>query len=116
MKLLENLTILMKEKNINRTELAREIGIAPSTVNSWFNRNCENITLSTLIKLSKYFNTTMEDLVHGVPTPSITFNKDDFSSNELKIIIKFSEFLKDNRDINILPLSDIPRKTTKKEA
>lgn len=117
MRLLENLTILMKKNGINRTQLAKEIGVAPSTVNSWFNRNCDNITLSTLLKLSKYFSITMEELINGVPNiNNITFNCIEFSANELEIIKKFSEFLKDNRDINILPLSDIPRKTTKKEA
>ena len=86
----------MKEKNINRTKLAKDIGIAPSTVNSWFSRNCNNITLSTLIKLSKYFDLTIEELVHGEPSPSVNFNEYEFSDNELKILKKFSNFLRDN--------------------
>lgn len=119
MRLLENLTILMKEKNINRSQLAKEIGIAPSTVNSWFNRNCDNITLSTLIKLSNYFNITMEELINGNPTQSITFNKVEYSSTELDILRKFGDFLKDNRtnykkEIEILPFSELEKETEKR--
>lgn len=119
MRLLENLTILMKEKNINRSQLAKEIGIAPSTVNSWFNRNCDNITLSTLIKLSNYFNITMEELINGEPAQSITFNEIEFSSSELDILRKFGDFLKDNRNtykqgIEILPFSELEKETEKR--
>lgn len=119
MRLLENLTILMKEKNINRSKLAKEIGIAPSTVNSWFNRNCDNITLSTLIKLSNYFNITMEELINGEPAQSITFNEIEFSSTELDILRKFGDFLKDNRNnyrrgIEILPFEELEKETEKR--
>ena len=119
MRLLENLTILMKEKNINRSQLAKEVGIAPSTVNSWFNRNCDNITLSTLVKLSNYFNITMEELINGVPAPSVTFYEIDYSSSELDILRKFGDFLKDNRSnynqgIEILPFSELEKETEKR--
>lgn len=96
MHLLENLTILMKQKNINRTELAREIGIAPSTVNSWYNRSYENISLKTLLKLSKFFNKTIEELVHGNMC-KVTFTEKTFTKAELNAIVNFGEFLIDNR-------------------
>lgn len=96
MNFLENLTELMKQKNINRTELAREIDIAPSTINSWYNRSCENISLKTLLKLSNFFNKTIEELVHG-NTNVITFSEKRFTKHELNAIINFSEFLIDNR-------------------
>lgn len=100
MYLLENLTELMQEKNINRTELAKAIGISASTINSWYNRSCENISLQTLLKLSSYFNITMEELVNG-RYHSIVFTDKDYSKNELKAIKDFSLFLKNTRnDIN----------------
>lgn len=97
MNLLNNLTFLMKQKNINRTELAKEIGIAPSTINSWYNRNCDNISLSTLLKLSKYFNVTMEDLINNDHVNYVCFVDNDYSDKELQIIKKFGEFIKENR-------------------
>ena len=96
MKFLENLTKLMEQKNINRSELAREIDIAPSTVNSWYNRSFENISLKTLLKLSEFFNKTIEELVHG-NTNVITFTEKRFTKAELNAIINFSEFLIANR-------------------
>lgn len=96
MNLLDNLTKLMDDKNINRTELAREIGIAPSTINSWYNRSYENISLKTLLKLSRFFNITIEKLVHG-NTNEITFTEKTFTRAELNAIVNFGEFLIDNR-------------------
>lgn len=97
MYLLENLTKLMKEKDINRSELAKEIGLSSSTINSWYNRSCENISLQTLLKLSKYFNITMEELVNGKYT-SIVFSEKEYSQNELKAIKNFSNFIKNTRE------------------
>ena len=96
MNLLNNLTYLMKKKNINRSELAKEIGIAPSTINSWYNRSCENISLQTLLKLSNYFNISIEELVHG-NHQTIVFTEKDYTKHELNAIINFSIFLKDSR-------------------
>lgn len=96
MYLLENLSKLMKEKNINRSELAKEIDLSSSTINSWYNRSCENISLQTLLKLSKYFNITMEELVNGKYN-SIVFSEEDYSQNELKAIKNFSDFIKTTR-------------------
>ena len=106
MNLLDNLTKLMEEKNINRTELAREIGIAPSTVNSWYNRSCENISLKTLLKLSEFFNKSIEEIVHG-ETNKIIFTETKFTKNELRIINNFSEFLIDNRIDNKFEIKEI---------
>lgn len=45
MDFLNNLEKKMNEKNLNKSQLAKGMGVAPSTVNSWFNRSAENITL-----------------------------------------------------------------------
>lgn len=118
MRLLENLTYLMKKKNINRTELAKQIGIAPSTVNSWYNRNCDNISLSTLIKLSRYFNISMEELINGNPAQSVVFDELEYTKSELKLIRKFGDFIKENRQEKempiILPFSELEKTTERK--
>lgn len=97
MHLLENLDELMKRNKLNRTELAKEIGIAPSTINSWYSRSCENITIKTLMKVANYFNVSVEELVHDTPEKELTFSTADFSEEELQAIYVFSEFLKKNR-------------------
>lgn len=50
----DNLQALMGAKGISRRKLAKECGISPGAVNSWFNRSAENISLQTLEKLSDY--------------------------------------------------------------
>ena len=97
MNLLENLDKIMEHKKMNRTELAKAIGIAPSTINSWYSRCYENVTLKTLLKVSAYLNVSIEELVNDNPIKEITFSSKDFDESELKAIIDFSEFLKNKR-------------------
>lgn len=69
MKFLENLSDLLHVNNMSRSDLARAINISPSTVNSWFNRSCENVSLKTLVDIAKYFNITLDELVNGTTQP-----------------------------------------------
>lgn len=51
-------------KNLTRAQLSREVNIAPSTINTWFSKGCENISLRFLIKISEYFGISIDDLVY----------------------------------------------------
>lgn len=64
MYLLKNLDYLMRVNHLSRARLARELDIAPSTINTWFSKGCENISLRFLIKISDYFKITIDDLVN----------------------------------------------------
>lgn len=105
MEFLENLDALLQERNMNRSQLAVACELSTSTVNSWWNRGCENVSMKTLIKLSKFFNCTIDELVSGVKSSytlkefgtgenSLVFTLDDYSRNELKLIALYAEFLK----------------------
>lgn len=65
MDFIKNLEKKMQEKNLNKSQLARGMGVAPSTVNSWFNRSAENITLKTLRKLAEFLDCSIDSLVYG---------------------------------------------------
>ena len=65
MDFIKNLEKKMQEKNLNKSQLARGMGVAPSTVNSWFNRSAENITLKTLRKLADFLDCSIDSLVYG---------------------------------------------------
>ena len=98
MNFLNNLKLLMETNKITQKELANVLDISPSTITKWFSRGCENISISTLLKLSKYFNVSMEELVNGKQDKRIiTFTESDYTNNELNAIINFSEFLKSSR-------------------
>ena len=64
MNLLKNLDYLLRVNNLTRAQLSRELNIVPSTINTWFSKGCENISLRFLIKLSEYFGVSIDDLVH----------------------------------------------------
>ena len=94
MEFLKSLEQKMSDYNMNRSEVARACGLSSSTVNSWWNRGCENISLQTLLKLSKCFNCTIEELVHGTPEQTLTYTANEFSQSELKLIAIYANYLK----------------------
>ena len=97
MQFLENLERLMAEYRINRSELARACGLSTSTVNSWWNRSCEHISLQTLLKLANYFNVSLEELVNGPASDSLEYRSSDYSPEELEAIDRFARFIKFHR-------------------
>lgn len=97
MNFLINLDYLLTVNKMTRSELARKIEIAPSTINAWYTKDYKGITLKNLVKLSKCFDVTIEDLVNG-DIRSLSFSSDNYSESELKAIKDFSEYLKRSRD------------------
>ena len=97
MNFLINLDYLLTVNKMTRSELARKIEIAPSTINAWYTKDYKGITLKNLVKLSKCFDITIEDLVNG-DMRSLSFTSDNYSESELKAIKDFSEYLKRSRD------------------
>lgn len=91
MKLLKNLDYLMRTNNLTRAKLARELNIAPSTINTWFNKGCENISLRFLIKISDYFQITIDDLVHADLEKGTT-------DKELRLIQSISRIMRIMKD------------------
>ena len=97
MKFLHNLDYLLHINKMSRAELARTIGIAPSTINAWYTKDYKGITLKNLVKLSKCFEVTIEDLVNG-DINALFFTSDNYSESELKAIKDFSDYIKRSRD------------------
>ena len=91
-----NLEFLMDRNNINRSELAKAIGIAPSTINAWYTKDYKGITLKNLSKLASFFDISMEALVYGDQS-SLTFTLENYTEAELKAIYDFSQYIKEKR-------------------
>ena len=60
MKLIDKLDILMKEKEINKKELSRQAKIPYTTIVNFYEKGTDNVKLSTLLKLSRYFSVTLD--------------------------------------------------------
>ena len=97
MNFLHNLDYLLHINKMSRAELARTIGIAPSTINAWYTKDYKGITLKNLVKLSKCFEITIEDLVNGDIT-ALSFTSENYTESELKAIKDFSNYIKRSRD------------------
>lgn len=97
MNFLHNLDYLLHINKMSRAELARTINIAPSTINAWYTKDYKGITLKNLVKLSKCFEITIEDLVNGDIT-SLSFTTENYTESELRAIKDFSDYIKRSRD------------------
>lgn len=64
---IQNLDNLLSRNKMSRSDLAKAIGLSPSTINAWFNRSCDNVSLKSLIKISEYFGVSIDELVNGEP-------------------------------------------------
>lgn len=96
MKFLENLEHLLKVNNMKKSDLAKAIGITQPTINAWYTKGYDNVSLSTLVKISRLFNITLEDLING-EVNIIQFSTEEYTNEELNVIINFSKFLKTTR-------------------
>lgn len=96
MNFLENLERLLIMHDMKKSELARAVGIAPSTIRSWYTNGCDGIALKTLLRISSLFNISLEELVNGNPH-ALQFSPKQYSESELKAIRDFSDYIKSNR-------------------
>lgn len=72
MGLTDKLDLLMKEKKINKAQLARESGVPYTTIDGFYKKGSDNAKLSTLKKLCSYFGCTLDyladDDINNQPT------------------------------------------------
>lgn len=95
-KFLENLEKLLKIHNMKKSELAKIIGITQPTITAWYSKGYENVSLSTLRKISNVFHITLDELIYG-NTEKITVNVNEFTQEELKILRTMTEFIKSRK-------------------
>lgn len=96
MNFLDNLNDLLRMNKMTRSEMARQIGIAPSTINAWYTKGCDGVALKTLIRISQLFDITIEDLVNG-NGKSLYFSDNIYSDSELDAIRRFTGYIKAQR-------------------
>ena len=94
---LTNLEVLLKNNNMNRSDLARAIDVAPSTINSWYARGSEKVSITILRKIAVYFNVSLEVLINGDTITSIHFTEYEYTKQELELIKNYGKFLKESR-------------------
>ena len=104
MGLTDKLDKLMKERNINKAELARESGVPYTTIDGFYKKGAENAKLSTLKKLCAYFQCSLDFLADDdvsdkdePQTIAAHFDGTEYTEEELDEIKQFAEFVKNKR-------------------
>lgn len=97
MDFLTNLEVLLKNNDMSRSDLARAIEVAPSTINSWYARGSEKVSITILRKIAVYFNVSLEVLINGDTITSIHFTEYEYTKQELELIKNYGKFLKESR-------------------
>lgn len=96
------LEAIMKAKDINANELAKKIGVTPSTIYSMIKRNSNRVDIDLIIKIAHALGMTADELLSEEPyekpdTLAAHFDGEDLSPEEKEEVIKFVEFVKSKR-------------------
>lgn len=98
MMFLKNLSDLLYNNHMTRSDLSRAIDIPASTINSWYCRGCDGVALSSLVKIANYFNVTLDYLVLGDDAIKTDKEKESLTKEEiatLKRLALYADKLKD---------------------
>lgn len=85
----------LKERGITQKEVAEELHIAPSTVNSWIKSNNESIPSAYILPLCRLLSMRPEALLEGAECEDITIKEVvpegyvKLSDNELRLVNLF---------------------------
>ncbi len=104
---------MRKSFNLKQDFLAQKIGISRSVL-SYYESGKSEPTLSILIKLSDFFNISIDKLISDdlFDTKSSDFNIDLFSIDNLKIDLEYKKqcYIEEKEILNRICTIDIPRK------
>lgn len=88
MNIAERLEQLMNKKGINRRQLSIGANIPYTTLDGISKRNCDNVKLTTLIKLADYFEISLDYLVGRGADVNLSLSE----INELESFKKYLEW------------------------
>ncbi len=91
------LRLLRKQKNISQEKLSEIMGYYPKFI-SKLETEALSPSLDVLIDLSQYFNVSLDYLVFGEGNkePTLQSTITQLSSNEIKAVTSFAQFLTNN--------------------
>lgn len=94
------LETLLKERDMAVTELARKVGVAPTTIYSIIQRNNKKVDIDVLIKIARVLGVNTEYFADSYDKPTTLaahFDGDEYTEEELNKIKEFAAFVKANR-------------------
>lgn len=98
MDFLAKITLLMKEKGLNRHTLSEACGIPYTTIDGWFKKGYEGIKISTLMKLADFFEVELDYLVRpSISDPSYGRKNALLNAEESDLISLYRSLNSDGR-------------------
>lgn len=100
MSLTNKLDHLMSTHGINKSTLSKESGVPYTTIDGFYKKGTDNVKLSTLKKLSAYFDCSIDFLVDndsfGEKPITLTAHLDgkDFTEEQWRRIEAFARFIR----------------------
>lgn len=64
MHLQNNIKYLLNKNNLSYRDVSKESGVSTRAISFIVNKDCSNITISTIIKLATFFNVSIDDLIN----------------------------------------------------
>ena len=95
----DKLDALMAQKGINKSILSKEAGIPYTTIAGFYSKGTDNVKLSTLKKLSSYFDCSIDFLADDDEPTTVAahFDGTEYTEDELDEIRQFAAFVKNKR-------------------
>lgn len=84
MDFLEKLDHLMAERNLNKSTLSKSCDIPYTTIDGWYKKGYEGLKLTTLRKLSNFFDKPLDFWVNDRPSLLSCSDSSDCPTNSLK--------------------------------
>ena len=94
------LSKLLELNNMNPNELARKVGVAPTTIYSMIKRDSKKADIEVLLKIADILGVTVEYFVDEEVKPTTLaahFEGDEYTEEELEEIRQFAEFVKNRK-------------------
>ena len=94
------LDTLLKERGMTVTELARRVGVAPTTIYSIIQRNNKKVDIDVLIKIARILGVNTEyfaDSNDQSQTIAAHLDADDLTEAEMADVANYIAFLKSKR-------------------
>ena len=94
------LSKLLELNNMNPNELARKVGVAPTTIYSMIKRDIKKADIEVLLKIADILGVTVEYFVDEEVKPTTLaahFDGDEYTEEELEEIRQFAEFVKNRK-------------------
>lgn len=88
----EKLSYLIKKEGMTRKQFAEAVGISYSTIDNWYKRSYENMSVTSLSVICRFFDVTMESMVYDdMEIRQVNHDSLKIGPHDLDLVNKYRE-------------------------